>query len=333
MRSRSPKESSIESARRKKKPAKQAVATTVLAEPRRSHFEPPTMFAYVDAVAQHGSIRKAAEALHVASSAVNRRILDLEEEIGFPLFERLARGVRATGAGELFLVYVRRSLKELRQLEAQIDGLRGLAQGYVRVAVAESVTTRMLPDAIADYQSRHPGIAFSVTVDGPERLTRLLLDDTVDLIFTHAPVVERGVEVLASAAQPLCALVSAEHPLATRQSVRLHDCVAYPIAMPDETLAARGFLDAALRRAAITLEPALVSNSVETTKIFARTRQGVCFSFHIGNKADISGMVTIPLSDPLLGDTRLELATRRGRVLPVAAASFAEELVALFEKL
>jgi DNA-binding transcriptional LysR family regulator len=315
---------------------KAAAARAALKEPvelRRSHLEPPVIFGYIDAVARHGSIRKAAEAMHVASSAMNRRILDLEDEIGFPLFERLPRGVRATAAGELFLVYVRRSLKELRQLEAQIDGLRGLARGHVRIAVAESVTTRLLPDAIADYQGRHPGIAFAVTVDGPERLLALLLQDAVDLIFTHWPIRDRGIEVLASAAQPLCALVAADHPLAARKSVRLHDCLAYPIAMPDETLAARAFLDAALHLASITLEPALVSNSVETTKTFARTRHGVCFSFHIGHEADVSGMVAIPLSHPALADTRLELAGRRGRVLPVAAASFAEEVCALFETL
>ena len=315
----------------KRKPER--VAATDAPEAHRSHFEPPTIFGYIDAVAQHGSIRKAAEALHVASSAINRRILDLEDEIGFPLFERLPRGVRATAAGEMFLVYVRRSLKELRQLEAQIDGLRGLARGHVRVAVAESVTSRLLPDAIAGYQSHHPGVGFAVTVDGPERLQQLLLQDTVDLMFTHAPVRDRRIEVLASAAQPLCAMVAPEHPLATRQSVRLHDCVAYPVAMPDPTLAAREYLDAALRRAAIALEPAFVSNSVEATKIFARTREGVCFSFHIGHRPDVSGMIAIPLSDPVLADIRLEFAIRRGRVLPVAAAAFAEEIVALIDTL
>ena len=49
-----------------------------------------------------GPIRKAAEAMHIASSAMNRRILDLEDDIGFPLFERLPRGVRATAAGSSF---------------------------------------------------------------------------------------------------------------------------------------------------------------------------------------------------------------------------------------
>ncbi|HYP91370.1 MAG TPA: LysR family transcriptional regulator, partial [Polyangiaceae bacterium] len=80
----------------------------------RWRLQPPSIFSYLDAVAHHGSIRKAADALHIASSALNRRILDLEADVGSPLFERLPRGVRATAAGELFLAYVRRSLKELR---------------------------------------------------------------------------------------------------------------------------------------------------------------------------------------------------------------------------
>jgi DNA-binding transcriptional LysR family regulator len=320
----------VSSAKKSAKPQARPVRGS---DPRHSRLEPPAIFSYVDAVAQHGSIRKAADSLHIASSALNRRILDLEDEVGFPLFERLPRGVRATAAGELFLAYVRRSLKELRLVEAQIDSLRGLVRGQVRVAVAESVTGSLLPDAIAHYQSRHPGISFSVTVDGPKRLIDSLVKDKVDLILTHEPIRQAEIAVLAGAAQPLCVLVAPEHPLASRSSLRLRDCVAYPIAMPDETLAARAFIDAALQRASVSFEPALVSNSIETTKVFARTSRGVCFSFHVGQKPDVSGMVTIPLGDPALREARLELASRRGRVLPVAAAAFAEELVALVEAL
>jgi len=287
----------------------------------------------LDAVAHHGSIRKAAEALHIASSALNRRILDLEEDVGSPLFERLPRGVRATAAGELFLAYVRRSLKELRLVEAQIDGLRGLVRGRVHVAVAESVTGRMLPDAIAEYHQRHPGVGFSVTVGGPKELTAALARDKADLILTHERPDSRDAVVLAEVPQPLCALVAPEHPLATRTSLRLRECVAYPLAIPDETLAARTLIDNALGRASIRFEPALISNSIETTKMFARTAGGVCFSFKIGKKPEVSGMVTIPLSDSELAEARLRLASRRGRVLPVAAAAFAEQLTAIFEEL
>ena len=62
---------------------------------------------YFDETARAGSIRQAAERLHVAPSAVNRRIKDLEAELGVPLFERLPRGMRLTAAGELFVQYVR----------------------------------------------------------------------------------------------------------------------------------------------------------------------------------------------------------------------------------
>jgi len=301
------------------------------ASPALTRLKPPPIFEYTDAVARHGSIRKAAEALHIASSALNRRILDLEEELGSKLFERLPRGVRATAAGEIFLAYVRRSLKELRLVEAEIDGLQGLASGEVKIAVAESVTGRMLPDAIVEYRSEHPGVTFCVTVDGPRHIEQALARDAVDLTLTHEPPQSANVSVLAAVAQPLCVLVSPEHPLATRSELRLRDCVPYPIAMPDETLAARGLIDAALRRASVSLQPAIVSNSIEMTKVFARTSHGVCFSFRIGGKPDVSGMATIPLSDPGLADARLHLAARRGRVLPVAAAAFAQQLTELFE--
>ena len=296
-------------------------------------LQPPAIFSYLDAVAHHGSIRKAADALHIASSALNRRVLDLEAEVGSPLFERLPRGVRATAAGELLLAYVRRSLKELRLVEAQIDGLRGLVHGRVRIAVAESVTGRMLPDAIAEYHEKHPGVGFAVRVGGPREIAQALLRDRTDLILTHELGGDPQVETLAEVHQPLCALVAPEHPLAGRSSVRLRECVAFPIAMPDESLAARGLIDLALNRASIRFEPALVSNSIEMTKVFARSAHGVCFSFLIGQKPDVSGMISIPLSDPEVQDARLRLASRRGRVLPVAAAAFAEQLNSVFEEL
>lgn len=294
---------------------------------------PPRIFTYVDAVARHGSIRKAASTLHIVSSALNRRILDLEEELGAALFERLPRGVRPTAAGELYLAYIRRSIRDLEHVGAQIDGLKRLLRGRVRLAVAESVTGYMLPTAIAQFQALHPDVAFHVWIDGPKGLTDALATDAADLILTHDPADRPEVSVIASAHQPLCALVAQAHPLAGRSSVRLRDCVAYPIALPDGTLAARGLIDKALIRASFKLEPSLVSNSVELTKTFAKQSQAVCFQFRIAGKPDPSGLRAIPLTDPGFAQATLALAARRGRVLPVAAAAFADLLEEVFETL
>jgi Bacterial regulatory helix-turn-helix protein, lysR family len=78
---------------------------------------PPHLLVYIDAIARHGSIRKAAEALNVAPSALNRQVLDLEQDLGSALFERLPRGVRLTAAGEMFLAYARQAISELKALE------------------------------------------------------------------------------------------------------------------------------------------------------------------------------------------------------------------------
>jgi Bacterial regulatory helix-turn-helix protein, lysR family len=101
-------------------------AATGKAATARKRLRPPRLLTYVDAVARHGSIRKAADALSVASSALNRQILDLETDLGTALFERLPRGVRLTAAGEVFLAYARQAISELKAVESQVEQLRGL---------------------------------------------------------------------------------------------------------------------------------------------------------------------------------------------------------------
>src|SRR5262245_13599469 len=78
---------------------------------------------YVDQVARHGSIRKAATAMNIASSAVNRQILRLEGDLGAKLFERRRDGVALTPAGETLLRHVRDTLADYRRLKGEIESL------------------------------------------------------------------------------------------------------------------------------------------------------------------------------------------------------------------
>jgi DNA-binding transcriptional LysR family regulator len=240
-------------------PAAEAVAT------RRKRLRPPRLLIYVDAVARHGSIRKAADALNVASSALNRQILDLEVDLGSALFERLPRGVRLTAAGEVFLAYTRQAISELKAVESQVEQLRGLVRGQVGIAAVESVAGELLPTVITQFHAKHPNVRFNVRIGAPEDLVTALIGDWFDLILTHYPPPRKHVAIAVAAEQALCALMVRDHPLATRKDLRLRDCLAYPLALGDATLAGR---------------------------------------------------------DPPLLQAKLILATRRGRVLPIAAASF-----------
>ncbi len=308
------------------KPTLEAARVRTAAAPHK--LRPPRLLTYVDAVARHGSIRKAADALNVASSALNRQILDLEADLGAALFERLPRGVRLTAAGEVFLAYARQAISELKAVELQVEQLRGLVRGQVGVAAVELVAGELLPSAITQFQATHPNVRFNVRIGAPEDLVAVLLADQVDLILTHYPPPKKHVAVVATAAQALCALMIADHPLAGRDSLRLRDCLAFPLALGDTSLAGRSLIEQVLSGASFDLDPRLVSNSVETMKAFAHMNRGVCFQFRKPGKSSVppGNMVALPLSDPALSEAKLILATRRGRVLPIAAAAFVELL-------
>jgi len=288
----------------------------------------PAPFGLVDAVARHGSIRKAADALNVASSALNRQILDLEADLGSALFERLPRGVRLTAAGEVFLAYTRQAISELKAVESQVEQLRGLVRGQVSIAAVESVASELLPSAITRFQAEHPNVRFNVRIGAPEELVAALIADQVDLILTLYPPPRKHVAIVAAAEQGLCALVVRDHPLVGRIDLRLRDCLAYPLALGDATLAGRALIEQVLAQASFDLDPRLVSNSVETMKAFARMNRGVCFQFRKPGETLIphGDMIALPLIDPPLLQARLILASRRGRVLPIAAATFVELL-------
>src|SRR5580658_8109068 len=125
-----------------------------------SQLSQPRALRYVEAVARCGSIRRAAESLSIASSAVNRMILDLERALGAKLFERLPRGVRLTSAGEYLLLHVRRSAADFDVARAQIDGIKGVQRGHVKVAAIEAVIEPFLAGALAAFHLNHRLVSY-----------------------------------------------------------------------------------------------------------------------------------------------------------------------------
>lgn len=266
----------------------------------------------------------------MASSALNRRILDLEAELQCELFERLPRGVRLTAAGELFVDYVRRAMTDLETVSSRIEQLRGLVRGRVQIAAVESVGASLLPSAITQFQQKHPRVRFDVRIGAPGELLKAMLEDEADLILTHDTRRDTKLTVVSTVSRPLCALVAATHPLSAVSKLRLRDCIAHPIALGDQTLAGRALIEQALAKSSLRIEPALISNSVEAMKEFSRLNGGVCFQFCSPKRERLAGgdMVAIPLSEPVLANAQLVMMTRRNRVLPFAAAAFVEHMSA-----
>ena len=201
-------------------------------------------FRCFDEVARRGSVRKAAVTLHLTAAAVNQQILNLEAQVGVPLFDRLPRGMQLTTAGELMLAAVRRSQRDFDNALAQVEDLRALRRGHVRVGVSHATAEYLLPLVIASLHGRYPGITFSVRSGTGEELLRGVAQGEIDVAYCLRRPPPPGVQEVRAWPQPLGAVMAPGHPLATEpRLLRLRDCVAYPLILMAPGMELRSMLE------------------------------------------------------------------------------------------
>ncbi|MBL4540687.1 MAG: LysR family transcriptional regulator [Rhodobacteraceae bacterium] len=288
------------------------------------HLTPLT---YIDAIARAGSIRQAAETLAITSTALNRRLLALENELGVPIFERLPRGVRLTTAGELLITHVRGQIADFEKLKGQIADLSGERRGSVAIASSQALLPYFLPAQISRYRAEHPAVRFSVSVRDRAAAEEALVEFSADLALVFEPVRLREVQVLSSVRQTIHAVMAADHPLAGRDTIRLRDCAAFPVGLPMAQYGVRHLIDLALMRSSVSLDMAIESDSFEFLRRYPRHERLVSFQIPVGLPArPDEGIVTRPVDPRDVPEGMLYLCQLRGRTLPVAAAKFAAQI-------
>ncbi len=124
----------------------------------------PAALRYADQVARSGSIQRAAKELNVAASAINRQIIQLEGILGVPLFERVAKGMRLTPAGDAVVTLARRWHADERRAAADLQQLQGIHQGHVRIVAMDSHVNGFLPAVVLQLAREHPRIALEIEI-------------------------------------------------------------------------------------------------------------------------------------------------------------------------
>ena len=260
--------------------------------------------AYFDAVRRHGSVREAARHLGLAASAVNRQILNLEAELGMPLFERLPGGMRLTAAGEVMARHAIAVLQDEKRVFSEFDALRGLRRGEIAIAAAESLNANFLPELMGQMAGRYPGIKVRVRTAGSNDIPDALRRGEADL-----------------------GIVRADHPLAREAvdgTITFAQCTRHALVLPGPELSIHSLLSVPLRRYEGRLHVAAEVNSLALMKNLTLRLNAVTFQSRIGLEAELAAgaPVFLGLSRPGPMVTELGIFLRQGRSMPTALDVF-----------
>ncbi len=294
-----------------------------------------TSLRYFHETARAGSIRRAAEALHVTPSSVSRAIAALEHDLGAPLFERSRKGMTLTAAGTLLSRHTQRTFRDLGRVRDAIDDLRGLHRGQVTLYAAEGLVAEFLPAVISDFTARHPQIGFEIRFDSTDGIVGALIDDVADIGITFNGPQRSDIAAVAEHSEPICCLVSPGHPLAQVRAPTLPDVLGWKLAMPDTAFGMRRMVDAAIARSAGQARIALNTNSLELTKRMAMTGDAVAFMPAFMVRKDIAAgrLLALRLDCPDLSDARVTVCVHRDRELSFAAKALSAALVQHFRSI
>jgi DNA-binding transcriptional LysR family regulator len=285
---------------------------------------------YFNEVARLRSIRKAADRLHVAPSAVSRQIAQLERELDAVLFERSKVGVLLTPAGEVLARQSHHIFRDLERARSGIDDLRGLSRGEVSVWVIEGFVSGLLPDILGNFHHRHPGVSFKIQTGSTDRIIEALLEDEADIGITFNAAARPEIEIIAEHVEAISCLVAPTHEYAGRTVLSLDEICRHALALPEHSFGLRQVFERAVAKQQLNPKVFVTTNSLELTKTLAATGQVIAFmpALTVISELTSGGLRAIPVSDPAFAAARSSVCVHRDRPLSHAAQGFLKLLTA-----
>ena len=281
---------------------------------------------YFKEVAEQGGFTRASQALHLSQSTLSKVVKSLEEELGVELFDRSARQIELTDAGETVLAEARAILASLDHLTDSLYGLQQLKKGTVRLGMPPIIGTLYFPGIIADFRRRYPGINIRLTEGGSKRVEEAVQRGDVDLGLVVLPVEEEQFDIQPFLRERLAIIAAKDSPLAGRDSVALPELVEEPLIVLREGFAIYGSVREAYER--LGHEPHIVYESAQWDFIGEMVAEGLGISYlpeSLCRRLDPQRIRTIRLEQPEI-PYHVAVITRKGRYLSFAAREFLAHL-------
>jgi LysR family cyn operon transcriptional activator len=252
---------------------------------------------YFLALAESLNFTRAAERVHVTQSTLSHQIRQLEEEVGQPLFDRSGRRVLMTEAGDAFLAYAQRALKEIDQGLGELKRGGHDVTGVVRIGTTHTFNLGFIPACVALFLARHPTVRLVVEELEADAIINRIESGALDLGVSYRPSAPGALRFEPLFNEELVLAVRAAHGLARRKRIRMIELHREPLVLLPATFATRLLLDECF--AAAGAEPDIVAemNSVASMiGVVARANVGAIVAPNA--IARDSGLRMIPLENP-----------------------------------
>jgi LysR family cyn operon transcriptional activator len=277
---------------------------------------------YFLSIAETSSFTRAAASLHVTQPTLSHQIRQLEREIGKPLFDRMGRGVRLTEPGKVLQDYARRAIKEIQSGLRAVAELDGLVHGKLAVGVFRTYSSSPLPDVLAQFSLRHPGVEVTVKQLSLRDIERELVEGGIHIGIGYLPITSDRLVVDPLFAVPLALVVSKSHPLFRRRKIGIRDLQGQPLVLLSREFPLRQLIERRLAHHRVT--PRIVMEMNANDAVLSTVRSGALATILTARELrDAGNLRSVMLDDPELSRTAAILWSRDA-YRPAAARALAD---------
>ncbi|CAG2152922.1 hypothetical protein LMG31506_04703 [Cupriavidus yeoncheonensis] len=281
-------------------------------------------------IIETGSVRGAAEVLELDPSAVSRAVAKLEEDTGLTLLERRGRGVVVTDSGRMIARFARRQQDLHDTFLAEVNSLKSAQRGHIELVLGEGFIDLVFEPVLREFLVAHPDATYNIRVAGTEEAVRCIREDVAHIGLVFQPPNDEFLRSHYSRLAPIRVHVRKDHALARRRSaLMLADLAPHQGAAMVESFGVRKHVQAAELDEHVTLKRMLVTNSFKVLWEFAARGLGYIMTPGLValEGAQFAALVSLPLANPILNNSRIHVITRAGRPLSPVASTLLRRIV------
>ena len=230
-------------------------------------------------VAKLGSFTKAANATFRTQSAISQQIKNLEEELGCQLLERIGkRNVRLTSAGERFFTFSETILERYDSLAEELNELKGLQIGHLRMAAPFTTLYHLIPIAIKGYINIFPNVELTILDRSQQDILDLIKNGDIDFGLVLESNVQADLTALRWKKVRTVLMIPISHPLAKVKRVTLKQIGKFPLILPPTNFKYRSNLEKRFQKLGIDYHIIMESSNVELSSLYVEMGLGVSFA-------------------------------------------------------